>query len=186
MDSEREAVEFKRAVRRAGPHGPGRRYPLALKRAGVEYLRPRQAAGAPVVTAARELGLGRGTLMAWTMECTAAAQPAFVPVSVVTDATAPSLVVVYGPNGLRVEGLDVAGVVALQDQGHGPPPADVISARPAARLSALRSPNCARPCHIRTGEGEVLPSADPQVAVRPSRLTQGRVFENLPSVGPTS
>ena len=113
MDLERALLEFRAAARRAGPRGAGRRYPSTLRRAGAEYFRRRRAAGASVATVARDLGVRRQTLLAWAAEPEGETRAAFVPVTVVPDAAALSRIVVYGPGGLRVEGLDVAGVIAV-------------------------------------------------------------------------
>ena len=114
MDLVREAVAFRDAVRRAGRRGPGRRYPAELRRRGAEYLRARQAAGAPLSAILRELGVRRETLAGWAApaeaEAKAETRPRFVPVSVVAE---PPRIVVHGPGGVRIEGLDVAGVADL-------------------------------------------------------------------------
>jgi len=47
------------AVRRAGPRGPGRRYPAVLRQQVVTYLQHRRAAGASPSAVARELGVKR-------------------------------------------------------------------------------------------------------------------------------
>ena len=117
MDHERAAAEFRAAARRAGPRGAGRRYPAKPRRVATEYLGQRQASGVAVSTIARELGVKRHTLLAWAAASMgAAARPEFLPVRVIadTDHGAPrSTIVVHGPGGLRIEGLDVAGVIAL-------------------------------------------------------------------------
>jgi transposase len=114
MDCERAAVEFRAAVRRAGPRGAGKRYPAAAKRMATEYLRQRQKVGAPLSAVARELGVKRHTLLAWVAGPDRAAQaPGFVPVRVVAAGPARAAIVVHGPGGVRIEGLEVADVVAL-------------------------------------------------------------------------
>ncbi len=113
MDLEKAVLEFRAAARRAGPRGAGRRYPSALRRADTEYFRRRRAAGASVAAVARDLGVRWQTLLAWAAEPEAETRAAFVPVTVVPDGAAPSRIVVYGPGSLRVEGLDVAGVIAV-------------------------------------------------------------------------
>ena len=113
MDLERVAAEFRVAARRAGPRGAGRRYPPALRRTGAEYFRRRRAVGASVATVARDLGVRRQTLLAWAAEAEAKTRAAFVPVAVVPDAAVASRIVVHGPVGLRIEGLDVATLAAL-------------------------------------------------------------------------
>jgi transposase len=113
MDLVKEAAAFRDAVRRAGRRGPGRRYPAELRRRGAEYLRARQTAGAPLSAILRELGVRRETLANWAAPAKAEAEkrPLFVPVSVVE--TPAGRIVVHGPGGVRVEGLDVAGVADL-------------------------------------------------------------------------
>lgn len=113
MDIEKAAAEFKAAARRAGPRGAGRRYSPALRRMAMEYFRGRRAAGAGVAAISRELGVKRHTLVAWIAAPEAPATASrFVPVSIVADA-AVSRIVVHGPGGVRVEGLDLVGVIAL-------------------------------------------------------------------------
>jgi hypothetical protein len=111
MNIEKEAAAFREAVRRAGKRGPGKRYPAELQRRGAEYLRVRRAAGAPLSAVLRELGVRRETLAGWAEPPGAKERPRFVPVTVV--AAPVGRIVVHGPGGLRVEGLDVAGVAEL-------------------------------------------------------------------------
>ena len=111
MDFEREAAAFRAAVRQAGPRDARQRYPAALRRQGVAYLAARQASGATASAVARELAVRRDTLLWWTRP-RRAAKPGFVPVSVVGGQPIDQIVV-RGPHGVRVEGLDVAGVAEL-------------------------------------------------------------------------
>jgi len=114
MDHKRAAAVFRTAARRAGPRGAGRRYPASLRQAATEYLRRRRADGVAVSAIAAELGVKRHTLLAWAaVPIDAAATPGFVPVRVIAEGTPRSPIVVHGPGGLRIEGLDVAGVIAL-------------------------------------------------------------------------
>lgn len=114
MDHEKLVAEFKAEVRRAGPRGAGRRYPPAARRLAVEYFRRRRAAGTSVEAISRELGVKRHTLVGWTAAAReVATTPLFVPVNVVADATTKSRIVVHGSAGVRVEGLDLAGVAEL-------------------------------------------------------------------------
>jgi transposase-like protein len=113
MDLEKAAAEFRTAARQAGPRGAGRRYPSALRRADPQYFRRRRAAGASIAIVAQALGVRRQTLLAWAAEPDSSARPAFLPVSVVADPPPPARSVTHGPGGLRIEGLDVASVVAL-------------------------------------------------------------------------
>lgn len=111
MNIEREAAAFREAVRRAGKRGPGKRYPAELQRRGAEYLRVRRAAGAPLSAVLRELGMRRETLAGWGAPPAPKETPRFVPVTVVE--TPAGRLVVHGPGGVRVEGLDLAGVAEL-------------------------------------------------------------------------
>lgn len=78
-----------------------------------EYFRRRRAAGAAITEIASALGVKRHTLGAWTLAPEApASRPGFVPVRVV-DEPASARIVVYGPGGLRVEGLDLAALAEL-------------------------------------------------------------------------
>lgn len=111
MDIEREAAAFREAVKRAGRCGPGRRYPEELRRRGAAYLRARQAAGAPLCAVLRKLRVRREKLAGSATPPDAEASARFVPVTVV-DAPA-RRIVVHGPGGVRIEGLDVAALADL-------------------------------------------------------------------------
>ncbi len=111
MDFVKEAAAFRESVRRAGRRGPGRRYPAEVRKLGAEYLRGRLAAGGSTSAAVRELGVRRHTLARWAVTAAPEPRPRFVPVSVVEAAG--GRIVVHGPGGIRVEGLDVAGVAEL-------------------------------------------------------------------------
>jgi transposase len=111
MDFEKEAAAFRAAVRQAGRRGAGRRYPAVVRRQGAAYLAARRAAGATVSTVTRELAIRRDTLLGWARPAGAQSKPRFMPVAVVEERA--SRIVVHGPHGVRVEGLDVAGVAEL-------------------------------------------------------------------------
>jgi len=102
-------VEFRARVSKLGPRGQARRYPEALKREAVEYLAERRSVGRDINTAAAELDVPSNTLRVW------AATPrsvgaGFVPVTIVGEE---SRIVLHGPGGIRVEGLDVATLADL-------------------------------------------------------------------------
>ncbi len=113
MDVEKLLAKFRAEVRRAGPRGAGRRYPPAARQLAMEHVRRRRADGTSVEAISRELGVKRHTLVAWTAMHEDSAALRFVPVSIVGDAPTPSRIVVPGPGGVRVEGLDLAGVADL-------------------------------------------------------------------------
>jgi transposase len=110
MDFEREAAAFRAAVRHAGRRNARQRYPAAVRRQGVTYLAARRASRATASAVARELAVRRDTLLWWTRP-RRASKPGFVPVTVV-DGPA-DRIVVHGPRGVRVEGMDLAGVAEL-------------------------------------------------------------------------
>lgn len=114
MALEKLVAEFKAEVRNPGPRGAGRQYPPAARQLAVEFFRQRRAAGTSVEAISRELCVKRHTLVGWTAAAReVSTTPRFVPVNVVADATTKSSIVVHGPAGVRVEGLDVAGVAEL-------------------------------------------------------------------------
>lgn len=93
--------------------GVGRPYPEAARRAAVRLAARRVAGGDALDDVALELGLSPVTLRRWQRRPAPAAT--FVPVELVASpAREPARgIVVHGPRGLRVEGLDVAGVAEL-------------------------------------------------------------------------
>ena len=111
MDFEKRAAEFRRAVARRGPIGPRLRYPPELRAVALAYARDRLAAGVGLKTVTKELSIGRHTLQGW-LAAPEQAQ-AFRKVEVIDEPGRGGHLVVYGPRGLRIEGLDVAGVAEL-------------------------------------------------------------------------
>ena len=109
MDLTRRAVEFRARVSKLGPRGRGRRYPEALKREAVEYLAERRGVGRGIDTTAAELDLPSNTLRIWAAT-PRRATAGFVPVTIVGEG---SRLVLHGPGGIRVEGLDVATLADL-------------------------------------------------------------------------
>jgi hypothetical protein len=100
---------LKAALTTAERKGPGRGFPKDLKREVVAYCDERRRAGAGWGRVAEELGLCRATLERWAAD---GKRPAFSAVEIVQVAPRES-VIVSGPRGLRVEGLDLDGVVEL-------------------------------------------------------------------------
>lgn len=111
MDFEKRAAEFQRAVARRGPIGPRLRYTPELRAEALDYARERMAAGGGLKAVTKELGVGRYTLRGW-LAAPKQAQ-AFRRVEVTDEPGRGGHLVVYGPRGLRIEGLDVAGVAEL-------------------------------------------------------------------------
>jgi hypothetical protein len=112
----RKAAEIRAAVRALGTRGQGRRYPEALKRKVLTYLAGRRKAGRGLRTASAELGIPQRSITLWSISPRPLSSPKFVPVTV--DATTAAEVpeprlVVLGPIGVRIEGLDVAMLADL-------------------------------------------------------------------------
>jgi transposase len=137
MDLSKRAERFREAVKELGPRGRTTAYPLALREEAVRYAEARLKEGGRVGDAAEELQVGQDSLRRWGLVLPGEAS-AFRPVRVVRAATEQSPaqgappasrpeaksavrstsggkggLVVHGPGGVRVEGLDVASVAEL-------------------------------------------------------------------------
>ena len=114
-DTEKLAAEFQEAVKKQAGSGPRNRYTAALCAQAVEYGRTRHEEGASLEAAARELGISRKALWKWSTEASAATD--FHRVEVVPDkpqaSRTGSRLVLHGPGGVRVEGLDVESLAEL-------------------------------------------------------------------------
>jgi len=111
----RRAERIRTAVRGLGKRGPGRRYPEALKREVLAYLAERRKAGRGHATVAVELGIPERSIKLWSEAPRPSGAPTFVAMTLgpaASDAPAPRIVV-HGPAGVRVEGLDVATLADL-------------------------------------------------------------------------
>ena len=109
MDDTRE--ELRTALSKLGEMGRGKRYPRALLEKMLSYTVARRRQGATLLAVGGELGMNWKTLARWVGERKAA--PRFERVQVAAPAAAPRTLVVHGPRGLRIEGLDVDGVAEL-------------------------------------------------------------------------
>ena len=109
MESVRE--ELKSELSTLGPRGRGRPYPKGLLEKLLSYTVARRRQGAKVVEVATELGMNFQTLARWVGEKRAAKRFERVEVVASSAAPAPRALVVHGPRGLRIEGLDLASVV---------------------------------------------------------------------------
>ena len=114
MDNMRE--ELKSEVSKLGPRGRGRAYPKGLLEKVLSYTVARRRQGAKLIEVAAELGLHDQALSRWLGEKRRANR--FDRVQVVAAAptvamAAASTIVVHGPRGLRIEGLDLAVVADL-------------------------------------------------------------------------
>jgi hypothetical protein len=114
MDQEtrRLRADARRLAR--GKHPSQVRYPDAFRRAARALARRGLGQGGSVARLARELGVSEPTLTKW---CRPPAPPVLRPVAVRPDPTPlapPSAgVVLLTPHGVRVEGLDREGLVAV-------------------------------------------------------------------------
>jgi len=108
MESVRE--ELKQELSKLGPRGRGRAYPKGLMGKLLSYTVARRRQGAKIVEVATELGMKFHTLSRWLGEKRPTAS--FERVEVVAP-PAPRMLIVHGPRGLRIEGLDLAGVAEL-------------------------------------------------------------------------
>jgi len=114
MEEMRE--ELKSEVAQLGPRGRGRPYPKGLLEKILSYTVARRRQGAKLVEVAAELGLHDQALSRWLGEKRAANR--FDRVEVIASAqnaatTVASTIVVHGPRGLRIEGLELAALAEL-------------------------------------------------------------------------
>lgn len=113
--TKRAAAKIRAGVATLGARGQGRRYPEALKREVVAYLTARRKAGRGLKTASVELGIPERSIKLWSSTPRPSGKPAFVPMVVTAPAaerTTPEIVV-HGPGGIRIEGLDLAALAEL-------------------------------------------------------------------------
>jgi hypothetical protein len=114
MDNMREELRIELSA--LGPRGRGRAYPKGLLEKLLSYTVARRRQGASIVEVASEVGINFRTLARWLGERKAGS---FGRVEVVAAraataaAAAPMTIVVHGPRGLRIEGLDLATVAEL-------------------------------------------------------------------------
>jgi transposase len=114
MDNMREELRVELSA--LGPRGRGRAYPKGLLEKLLSYTVARRRQGASIVEVGSEVGINFRTLARWLGERKAAS---FGRVEVVAAraataaAAAPTMIVVHGPRGLRIEGLDLTAVAEL-------------------------------------------------------------------------
>jgi hypothetical protein len=107
MSTNVELQEIKKALT-ALPKGSSRRIAPELRLRVAMYARSRIAEGAARAAIARALGVSAPTIRRLLRERLV---PQMVPVQIATHSA--SRLIVRGPNGLNVEGLDFDGLVAL-------------------------------------------------------------------------
>jgi hypothetical protein len=113
---EKTAERLRAIVANADRSGSGRPYPSALRREVVAYVEARRRQGIGSVAAAREIGVSAFSVARWTSALRADVETGFRDVVLAEPLEAhfgPPRLVVYGPAGLRVEGLDIAVIAAL-------------------------------------------------------------------------
>lgn len=111
MESVRE--ELKREVSALGRRGRGRPYPKDLIEKLLSYTVARRREGATIVEVGEELGMSFMTLRRWFTERKERSRFRRVEVATPSPLPAKSRLIVHGPRGLRVEGLDLEGVAEL-------------------------------------------------------------------------
>lgn len=109
MEEQRE--ELKRELLVLGPRGRGRPYPRGLLEKILSYTVTRRRQGAELLAVGAELGISWKTLGRWLGA--RKTSPRFERVQVAAAPAATKSLVVHGPRGLRIEGLDVDGVAEL-------------------------------------------------------------------------
>lgn len=106
--------QLRRAVRRLGERGPGRRYPTELRNALVRYAMDWRAIGGSLREVSEDVDVATLTLSRWLNEKQHDGAAGFVPIEVVTQAEAGAgAFIVHGPAGIRIEGLGIAELAEL-------------------------------------------------------------------------
>lgn len=105
-------------VANAERSGSGRPYPAELRREVVAYVDARRGEGVGRVAAAREIGVSAFSVARWRAALGGGGRGFREVVLAERSERAASLdgphqLIVHGPSGLRIEGLDVAGVAEL-------------------------------------------------------------------------
>ena len=113
MSERREASSIRAEIERLPKRGRGRRYPTALRTRVLSYLQSRSQEGVSAKGVGDEIGLSVWTLSRWQKESPTPPTPNFERVELVVEPAARSRLVVYGPAGLRIEGLDLADLAEL-------------------------------------------------------------------------
>jgi hypothetical protein len=112
MDNMRDELAVE--LSKLGPRGRGRAYPKGLLEKLLSYTVARRRQGASIVDVASEVGINFRTLARWLGARKAARfGRVVVAAPVATAAAGAGPIVVHGPRGLRIEGLDLAGPAEL-------------------------------------------------------------------------
>lgn len=112
------AEKLRTSIANADRSGAGRPYPLALRREVVAYVEARRRQGVGCVAAAREIGVSAFSVVRWRATLSPEGENGFRQVVLaapieITTSHEPTRIVVLGPIGLRIEGLDLAALAEL-------------------------------------------------------------------------
>ena len=116
MDLEKRGTDlFERIAAARRQRRRGKVYPAELRRDIDSFVRDRLAAGGSLYATAKELGLSQTSVSRWRRQGRLdPGVPHLRPVSVLPmPPTLAGAMSVHGPRGLRIEGLDLDGVVEL-------------------------------------------------------------------------
>ena len=105
--------ELQQELSKLGPRGRGRAYPKGLMGRLLSYTVARRRQGAKLVEVAAELGMKSYTLARWLGEKKPSASFERVEVVAAASPAAERRLVVHGPHGLRIEGLELVDVAEL-------------------------------------------------------------------------
>jgi transposase-like protein len=110
------AKEFRAALRALGARARTTPFPPELRALALTHFKQRRSAGASIRDVATELGVGTDTLRRWSgsrERSRSSVRRVRVASPTISSPASRCTLLVYGPAGLRVEGLDVAMVAAL-------------------------------------------------------------------------
>ncbi|MGC4114802.1 MAG: hypothetical protein QM765_49325 [Myxococcales bacterium] len=113
MDVKQRAERVRQQREQFGHASGLRPLPEELRQEAVACYRALLATGESAQAAADRLGLGALTLGRWSRRERALLAPVVVEDEPVAAVPVPSRLVVHGPRGLRIEGLDVAELAEL-------------------------------------------------------------------------
>jgi transposase len=105
------AEQLRAQLRGMGERGRGRRYPAGVREQVVSYVAARRAEGISLRVAAQELGMPWRTVRHWVQG--RGRRGAALRTLAIAATPGASTVVVHGPHGLRIEGLDLDQIAEL-------------------------------------------------------------------------
>jgi hypothetical protein len=113
MSRAETAQALKQALASAPRSGVGRGYPVEIRERAAAFVERRRREGASEGAIGRELGISPMTFRRWVARRSSSG---FVLATVDAARPTPLGVVVHGPRGIRIEGLDLDGVAALLER----------------------------------------------------------------------